>query len=68
MEWVRPLTVFYYYHPQELALGQGDFIRLWEWGLDQPRVSALGVLLLIGLFGYGLGSWYMAKRDLPVPI
>ena len=68
MEWVRPLTVFYYYHPQELALGQGDFIRLREWGLDQPRVSALGVLLLIGLFGYGLGSWYMAKRDLPVPL
>jgi hypothetical protein len=28
MEWIRPLTVFYYYHPQELALGQGDFIRL----------------------------------------
>jgi ABC-2 type transport system permease protein len=68
MEWVRPLTVFYYYHPQELVLGQGDWLVLREWGLESPRVPALFVLLLTGLLGYWIGSRHMERRDLPVPL
>lgn len=66
MAWIRPLTVFYYYHPQEMALGLSSWVELREWGGGQvPGILVLG---LVGLAGYGVGSWQMARRDLPVPV
>jgi len=68
MGWVRPLTVFYYYRPQELVLGRMDLIALREWGMVHPVVPASLVLVAIGLAGYWAGSRQMERRDLPVPL
>jgi len=68
MGWVRPLTVFYYYHPQEVALGLGGLVSFNEWGLQGVRLPGLAVLVGLGVVGYGCGTWQMVRRDLPVPL
>jgi ABC-2 type transport system permease protein len=53
---LRPLTVFYYYQPQQVILGQGGWVPM------------LTVLLAVGLAGYGLALWTFTRRDLPAPL
>jgi ABC-2 type transport system permease protein len=53
---LRPLTIFYYYQPQQAILGDG-------WG-----GSTLAVLYGVGLAGYGMALWTFRRRDLPAPL
>jgi ABC-2 type transport system permease protein len=58
LETFRPCTIFYYYQPQNLILGQ-------SWQAAWP---ALAVLYGVGLAGYALALWVFTRRDLPAPL
>jgi ABC-2 type transport system permease protein len=52
---LRPLTIFYYYQPQAVILGDG-----WD---AKPLV-----LYSVGVFGYLIALWTFHRRDLPAPL
>jgi ABC-2 type transport system permease protein len=67
---LRPLTIFYYFQPQQVILG-GSWCVTWpEWhgGKDLVSVPMLVVLFGTGLVGYGLALWTFTSRDLPAPL
>lgn len=67
---LRPLTIFYYYQPQKVILGQGwdvDF-AVWNGGAPLCRVPMLVVLYGVGLVGYALALRTFQRRDLPAPL
>jgi ABC-2 type transport system permease protein len=68
--WVRPLTVFYYYQPQQIILGQGWAVDLRVWNGGQPLapVPAAAVLFGVGVVGYALALRTFTRRDLPAPL
>jgi ABC-2 type transport system permease protein len=68
--WARPLTVFYYYQPQQIILGQGWSVTLREWHGGQPlaHVPAVLVLFAVGIIGYGLALRTFTRRDVPAPL
>jgi len=73
LEPLRPLTVFYYYQPQQVVLADEAsrwYVTLREWNGGEPlcRLSMVGVLLGVGVVGYGLGLWTFTRRDLPAPL
>jgi ABC-2 type transport system permease protein len=53
---LRPLTIFYYYQPQQAVIGGA-------WGGPQ-----LAVLYGVGLVGYALALRTFCRRDLPAPL
>lgn len=59
VEPLRRLTVFYYYQPQQVILGQGGSVG---------ATTGLAVLLAVGLAGYALALWTFCRRDLPAPL
>jgi ABC-2 type transport system permease protein len=61
LEWVRRLTLFYYYQPQEMILKDTWYAQPNVWG----RLAVLGG---IGAAGYLLAWWTFCKRDLPAPL
>jgi ABC-2 type transport system permease protein len=67
--WMRPLTVFFYYQPQQVVLK-----GLWTvnpgaaWGGGPFGVNMLMVLFAVGAAGYGLALLIFARRDLPAPL
>jgi ABC-2 type transport system permease protein len=63
IEALRPLTIFYYYQPQQVILGHGWTVPVWG-----VRVPFLAVLFGVGLSGYGLALWIFSRRDLPAPL
>jgi len=68
--WLRPLTIFYYYQPQQLIL-TGDWCVTWsEWNGGSPlvRLPMPAVLFGVGLLGYALALWTLVRRDLPAPL
>lgn len=66
---LRPLTVFYYYQPQEPMLGMPAVVTLSEWvGPGRVAISGFWVLLITGALGYAAGTWRFANRDLPAPL
>jgi ABC-2 type transport system permease protein len=67
---LRPLTVFYYYQPQQIILGRGWTVDLSVWNDGQPlcQVPVLAVLGAVGAAGYGLALWTFCRRDLPAPL
>jgi ABC-2 type transport system permease protein len=67
---LRPLTVFYYYRPQEMVLGQPGVVTLSEWngGLPLAQVPALAVLFGTGALGYLMALWVFTRRDIPAPL
>ena len=70
MEFLRPLTIFYYYQPQQVILGHHWTVSLSEWNGGQPLfpVPMPVVLYGVGLLGYGLALWTFNRRDLPAPL
>jgi ABC-2 type transport system permease protein len=70
MEPLRPLTVFYYYQPQQVVLLGDWYVTLREWNGGKPlcHVPMVGVLIGIGVVGYGLTWWTFTRRDLPAPL
>lgn len=67
---LRPLTVFYYYQPQQIALHQTWTVDFAVWNGGQPllAVPMLAVLFVGGAVGYGLAFWEFCRRDLPAPL
>jgi len=68
---LRPLTVFYYYQPQQVILSgrwMVDLGQAWNGGQPLFAVNVLAVLFGVGLAGYGLALWTFARRDLPAPL
>ena len=67
--WLRPLTVFYYYQPQQLIL-TGDWCVTWrEWlGDSGLRLPMPVVLFGVGLLGYAMALRTLVRRDLPAPL
>jgi ABC-2 type transport system permease protein len=69
-EWMRPLTIFYYYQPQQLILS-GDWCvhwREWNGGKDLLAVPMPLVLYGVGAVGYVLAWRTLVRRDLPAPL
>lgn len=68
--WLRPLTVFYYYQPQQVILAGDWCVTLAEWNGGEPwlRVPMPLVLYGVGLAGYLLALWTFVRRDLPAPV
>ncbi|MBI1918565.1 MAG: ABC transporter permease subunit [Planctomycetes bacterium] len=67
---LRPFTIFYYYQPQKVILGQGwcvDF-AVWNDGKPLVQVPMLLVLYGVGLAGYALALWTFTRRDIPAPL
>jgi ABC-2 type transport system permease protein len=68
---LRPFTVFFYYQPQQIILGHRwsvDLGDVWNSGHPLWSVNVIGVLLAIGMVGYGLALWTFTRRDLPAPL
>jgi beta-exotoxin I transport system permease protein len=65
----RPLTVFFYYQPQAIALHNKwtvDPSLLWT-GSSSP-VNVIAVLCGVGAVGYALALAVFTRRDLPAPL
>jgi ABC-2 type transport system permease protein len=60
---LRPLTLFYYYQPQQVILGGG-----WTMPVLGLPVPMLLVLYGVGLAGYALAWRTFVRRDLPAPL
>jgi ABC-2 type transport system permease protein len=67
---LRPLTLFFYYQPQQAILKQ-------QWNVDVGAAWQLGqvvsvpgpiVLMVVGLVGYALALWTFRRRDVPAPL
>lgn len=67
---LRPLTIFYYYQPQKVILGQGWDVNFAVWNHGQPLVHVPMLLVLygVGLVGYALALRTFQRRDLPAPL
>jgi ABC-2 type transport system permease protein len=57
----RPLTIFYYYHPQEMILEASWYGNGQLWGY-------VVVLALVGAAGYAFAWWRFCTRDVPAPL
>jgi ABC-2 type transport system permease protein len=68
---LRPLTVFYYYQPQQIILAgkwSVDVGTSWNGGQPLCALNVLAVLGTIGFAGYALALWTFCRRDLPAPL
>jgi ABC-2 type transport system permease protein len=61
MDWIRPLTVFYHYLPQ-------DMVKSDAWWANTNGWLHLAVLLGIGAAGYAAAWFTFTRRDLPAPL
>jgi ABC-2 type transport system permease protein len=70
LEPLRPLTIFYYYQPQQAILSHAWSVSLREWngGKALCLVPMPAVLYGVGLLGYGLALRTFCRRDLPGPL
>ncbi len=67
---LRPLTIFYYYQPQQAILNNHWLVDFSVWNGGKPLVEVPMVLVLftIGAVGY-LAAWItFVRRDLPAPL
>jgi ABC-2 type transport system permease protein len=67
---LRPLTVFYYYQPQQIILN-----GVWTVPVHLPwqtastvAVNGVAVLVVVGAVGYAAAFWTFCRRDLPAPL
>jgi len=67
---LRPLTIFYYYQPQQMILGRGWSVNFSEWNNGQTlfQLPCLLVLYGIGTIGYLISWLIFDRRDIPAPI
>jgi ABC-2 type transport system permease protein len=68
--WMRPLTIFYYFRPQELVLGKTGLVTFSEWygGKSLAEVPSLAVLYAAGVIGYLMALRVFTRRDIPAPL
>jgi ABC-2 type transport system permease protein len=67
---LRPLSVFYYFQPQQIILANHWTVSLdGPWHLAGPwAINVIAVLLAVGVLGYGMALWTFSRRDLPAPL
>jgi ABC-2 type transport system permease protein len=65
--WLRPLSVFYYYQPQTIALRGNWSVSLTPIGLSVEAPVML-VLIGVGAIGYAMALRTFQRRDLPAPL
>jgi ABC-2 type transport system permease protein len=67
---LRPLTVFYYYQPQQVIISGNWCVNFSEWngGTALVRVPMPLVLYGVGVIGYLLALRTFTRRDLPAPL
>jgi ABC-2 type transport system permease protein len=70
LAWLRPLTVFYYYQPQQVILGGPWVVALGGWDGSAPWawVPVLPVLYGVGALGYAVALAVFTRRDIPAPL
>jgi ABC-2 type transport system permease protein len=69
--WLRPLTVFFYYQPQQIMLEHHwsiDLGQAWNDGKPLFAINVIAVLVVVGLVGYAGALWTFLRRDLPAPL
>jgi ABC-2 type transport system permease protein len=68
--WLRPLTIFYYYQPQQVIQAGNWCVTLAEWNGGAPLVRLPTPLVLygVGLVGYAMALRTLVRRDLPAPL
>jgi ABC-2 type transport system permease protein len=68
--WARPLSIFYYYQPQQLILSGDWCVTLSEWNGGSPlaRLPMPLVLYGVGAVGYLVALRTLVRRDLPAPL
>jgi beta-exotoxin I transport system permease protein len=70
LAFLRPLTVFYYYQPQQIILHGVWTVDFSVWNDGQPlfHVPGVAVLFAVGAVGYAGALWTFSRRDLPAPL
>jgi ABC-2 type transport system permease protein len=70
LETLRPLTIFYYYQPQQAVLHGDWFVDFREWNGGQPlwHLPTPLVLYGVGVVGYLMALRALVRRDLPAPL
>jgi ABC-2 type transport system permease protein len=70
LELLRPLTIFYYYQPQQAIVQGGWMVDFREWNGGQPWLLVPMPLVLygVGAVGYLLALRTLVRRDLPAPL
>jgi ABC-2 type transport system permease protein len=70
LAFLRPLTIFYYYQPQQIILNRVWTVNLDVWNGGQPlaHIPVLAVLGAVGALGYLMALWTFCRRDLPAPL
>ena len=70
LAFLRPLTVFYYFQPQQIILARVWTVDLGVWNGGRPLCAVPGTLVLfaVGLAGYLLALAVFTRRDLPAPL
>jgi ABC-2 type transport system permease protein len=68
-EWLRPLTVFFYYQPQQVVLADKWTVDpAAVWGRGPVSVNVLAILFGVGAIGYAVALATFTRRDLPAPL
>ncbi|HEX4591139.1 MAG TPA: ABC transporter permease subunit [Gemmataceae bacterium] len=68
-DWLRPLTVFFYYQPQLVVLADKWTVNpAAVWGGGPDAINMLAVLFAVGACGYALALLIFTRRDLPAPL
>jgi ABC-2 type transport system permease protein len=68
---LRPLTIFYYYQPQQIILNQRWTVDVgagFNFGQPLFTLNVIAVLSTVGVIGYALAFWKFCRRDLPAPL
>ena len=68
---LRPLSVFYYYQPQNIWLHNQwllDLGEVWNGGQPMFQIPAIPLLFAVGTAGYLAALRVFTKRDLPSPL
>jgi ABC-2 type transport system permease protein len=68
--WMRPLTIFYYYQPQQVILSGDWCVTFSEWngGSALVHLPMPVVLYGVGAIGYAMALRTLVRRDLPAPL
>ena len=69
LEPFRPLCFYYYYIPQEAALGRLAHVDFRQWfGPGLVSVSSLAIQLGVAVIGWLTALYFFRKKDIPAPL
>lgn len=67
---LRPLTSFYYYLPQEAALGRSAQVDWSQWTTEPHffAIATLPVQIAVGAVGWAIACWIFQRKDISAPL